>query len=252
MEWLVNQDWFRERYPSINTLIVNNFHQPNDTPEHNQLVSCFLSNDFLMSFSYHILHDKIDDLFDDEDLNWLFHPNMVDKVAKKLEIDVSQKKLEPLTIPQRRNAVNRILENIEYKCEGPFYDFENIKFEHQKGADIVFDCVVFQSVEIINQLNGKTLKHIHRIDKKHDKAEIELVERYCGRMITRLSKYDFAIEVKPVLSDDYPSIIRQCRDQFCNVLFFDQFTATGATLDQVRKMFTDIYFVQKSDVEKLM
>lgn len=40
--WLVNQGWFIEQHPKIHTLIVNNFQEPTDTPEHNSMQARFL------------------------------------------------------------------------------------------------------------------------------------------------------------------------------------------------------------------
>lgn len=45
-DWLASQDWFRERYSKIYTVIINNFAQPEDTPEHNKMQARFLDNDF--------------------------------------------------------------------------------------------------------------------------------------------------------------------------------------------------------------
>jgi len=42
LEWLQAQPWFPERFPQIHTLIVNNFGEPENTPEHNRLQVEFL------------------------------------------------------------------------------------------------------------------------------------------------------------------------------------------------------------------
>jgi hypothetical protein len=49
-EWLMAQDWFRNRHSNIYNLIVNNYGEPCETPEHNKLVSLFLDDDFCISF----------------------------------------------------------------------------------------------------------------------------------------------------------------------------------------------------------
>jgi len=41
-DWLTAQDWFRERYGGLWTVIVNNFAEPSETPEHNALQAKFL------------------------------------------------------------------------------------------------------------------------------------------------------------------------------------------------------------------
>src|SRR5712671_7625107 len=49
VDWLTAQPWFRERYGNIYTLIVNNFGEPAETPEHNTLQALFLDERFAAS-----------------------------------------------------------------------------------------------------------------------------------------------------------------------------------------------------------
>jgi hypothetical protein len=46
VEWLRTQDWFSQKYPTINTLIINHFGEPDETPEHNALQARFLDDAF--------------------------------------------------------------------------------------------------------------------------------------------------------------------------------------------------------------
>lgn len=46
LEWLTAQGWFREKYPQHYTLILNNFQEPSETPEHNALQARFLDRGF--------------------------------------------------------------------------------------------------------------------------------------------------------------------------------------------------------------
>lgn len=41
-EWLTGQGWVAERFPEIHTVIVNNFAEPSETPQHNALQLRFL------------------------------------------------------------------------------------------------------------------------------------------------------------------------------------------------------------------
>lgn len=45
-EWLLQQSWFVERFPQIHTIVVNNFGEPSETPEHNALQIRFLDDRF--------------------------------------------------------------------------------------------------------------------------------------------------------------------------------------------------------------
>jgi hypothetical protein len=41
-DWLTAQPWFREKHPNVYTLVINNFAEPSETPEHNQMQVRFL------------------------------------------------------------------------------------------------------------------------------------------------------------------------------------------------------------------
>jgi hypothetical protein len=43
-DWLVGQDWLQTRFPELRTIIINNFWEPDETPEHNALQAMFLDN----------------------------------------------------------------------------------------------------------------------------------------------------------------------------------------------------------------
>jgi hypothetical protein len=140
-DWLTAQSWFRERYAGLFQIIVNNFQEPAETPEHNRLQARFLEPAFCRA------------------------------LMKRLGREVEAARLQPV-------------------------------FE-VSGWDVVI----------------------------HD--------------------YRLAIEIKPVLADDFPAVLRQIRAQhkartgfyyetfenYRAVLVIDRFMAEGATLDQVRQMF---------------
>ena len=50
LDWLTAQDWFRTRYENIYTLVVNNFTEATETPEHNALQVLFLDFKFCVKF----------------------------------------------------------------------------------------------------------------------------------------------------------------------------------------------------------
>ena len=44
VEWLNGQGWVKDKYPQFYTVIINNFQEPSDTPEHNALQAMFLDD----------------------------------------------------------------------------------------------------------------------------------------------------------------------------------------------------------------
>jgi hypothetical protein len=49
-DWAISQDWFRERYANLYTIIVNNFGEAAETPAHNAMQVQFLNDDFCDNF----------------------------------------------------------------------------------------------------------------------------------------------------------------------------------------------------------
>jgi len=50
VEYLMKDNWLKNNHPYIYQIVINNFCEPNDTPEHNALQARFLNNDFCFSF----------------------------------------------------------------------------------------------------------------------------------------------------------------------------------------------------------
>ena len=50
-DWLLTQGWVAERYPELRTIIINNFGEPSETPEHNALQLRFLEEDLRLKVS---------------------------------------------------------------------------------------------------------------------------------------------------------------------------------------------------------
>jgi hypothetical protein len=48
-QWLLGQGWVAERFPELHTIIINNFGEPSETPEHNALQARFLDDDFVLA-----------------------------------------------------------------------------------------------------------------------------------------------------------------------------------------------------------
>lgn len=165
LEWLQGQEWFTSRYQNINTLIINNFREPTETPEHNKLQALFLDGKFLYQFVDHLKSKYANqfcfELKDEESNQWVQY-----KYGDKEWTEIMEAK---------------------------------IAFE-EKGIDVVW-----------------------------------------GRHLS--------IEIKPILSHDYPAVLRQMKNQGCNVLFIETFSAEGLTIEQVRKIFHPILVILKGDLK---
>lgn len=50
VEWLTAQDWFREKHRNLYSIVINNFCEPSETPEHNAIQARFLDEEFRLKF----------------------------------------------------------------------------------------------------------------------------------------------------------------------------------------------------------
>lgn len=55
-DWLAGQDWLAQRFPALHTIIINNFAEPEDTPEHNALQLRFLPESLRLKLTLLALH----------------------------------------------------------------------------------------------------------------------------------------------------------------------------------------------------
>lgn len=50
VEWLTAQAWFREKHRNLYSIVINNFCEPSETPEHNAIQARFLDEEFRLKF----------------------------------------------------------------------------------------------------------------------------------------------------------------------------------------------------------
>jgi len=89
IDWLMGQDWFNARYPQLRTVIINNFKEPAETPEHNKMQGKFLNDDFCIAFAKTAFPSD----FEDRTYNDLIYKepckNRIDKSFEVNGVDVS-------------------------------------------------------------------------------------------------------------------------------------------------------------------
>lgn len=52
LDWLLAQSWFREKYLNIYNIVINNFREPVDTPEHNKIQIKFLKLEYRLKLAF--------------------------------------------------------------------------------------------------------------------------------------------------------------------------------------------------------
>jgi hypothetical protein len=157
-DWLLTQAWVVERFPKVHTLIINNFGEPTETPEHNALQIRLLDDGFRAKCTEAALR------FFDHDRQWT---HSVDTWDGYTQMRLVTPYFSPPTSPQ---------------------------FEVD-GRDAVWEVGLWQILHTFGQAHPATLPDRHR-----SVWEKRTYYNYAHRCI--------AVECKPLVGDDYPSILR--------------------------------------------
>jgi uncharacterized protein (DUF3820 family) len=138
VEWLMGQDWVRTKYPQLFTLIVNNFGEPTETPEHNRFQAMFLDEAFACKV--------YDGAYPDRRINWakkdrndeVLGPIRKEHEAIKKERDEKLKELKQAQeedLPELQ-IVRDAFRETERKLE------EARKAREQfRGGQAIYDCL---------------------------------------------------------------------------------------------------------------
>lgn len=206
LDWLKDQAWFRRSYPSINTIIVNNFKEPSHTPEHNKLQVKFIDKNYCNKFVDFLIAEKYIPI--DEDWKTYVYVETRQPVPKRSGYTIPSLSDCPKseTYKERKEVINKI---------PIIYTYSACLFEQEK-ADVL---LLFNTNDYPD---GKM--------------------RYSLRM---------HIEIKPILSDDFPAVLRQCKNNDTDYLLVNTFDAEGATFEVVKEVFkrSGIKLILFSDFE---
>ncbi len=211
--WLQGQSWFTERYPQINTLIINNFTPAEDTPIHNALQARFLDEslsaalcDTLLRITNEPYRDGLKELY-------------LRKYANCIEKQKSKK-------------------NEQMSCWNTASESCFCAKASKKESEIIIEDTEFEESGWDVRVNAKV---INGDPEKLSDLPIKVF-----------------IEIKPGIGDDYPSVLRQIKGNIAGsksiyALVYNEFTAIGVTLEQVRRIFrqSNIYMISFAELDML-
>lgn len=283
-EWLSTQDWFRERYANVyQQVIINNFTEASETPEHNKLQMLFLDKEFYKNIESALPFDP----------SKLFHSQILNAVsAIRAQVKSDENYLEELERELRikehysdeevRKAKLQELDSV------PPYTLEYLRFEKTIKYLTGYDESTHQEeLARLRDRIEKTKKRIQELKDKHNAIidqrkddtqypyEVKTIEfesngwdvfvglKYRCKIdlktefsVSAQPQYEERyIEIKPCLGDDFPAVLRQMKANSkkisgTRILLIDEFSAAGATLEQVKQTFllSDIYLIKLSDI----
>jgi uncharacterized protein (DUF3820 family) len=235
LEWLQAQPWFRERYGNLyQQIIINRGAEPQDSPEHNALQVLFLEDDFCLRLAQILRPGKTAKCIEEAERHRLEVAGDYRKKAAEIQASIKrvqewidkanaelvspppkkEKKkmweIEPAQMIERCSEKQKACQKAAAEADeadkqaeewenGAVKPFVSRRFEHQ-GIDVVID--------VSYGVTGPW-------------------ERVC----------EVAIELKPTVGDDYPSVLRQMLANRSEVLVLDAYVGKGATREQFVRTF---------------
>jgi len=252
VEWMLGQDWFRERYQPLYQVIINNFGEPAETPEHNALQARFLDEDLCRGLL--------------AALGWQPVEDGVGFVRIKRDERLSQ---ELARLERGAADLERPGWREEDWCIESIVDTERRRAERARGERLaklaeVRETIAKLSAELASASTALPFLHVHSDFEVHGwdvriDAKAWLTKPADVRDWTYSEATTVWIELKPALGDDYPAALRQMKansrytgrsgHEEKRVLIFDRFAAIGATIDQVKAIFNASGFTMLSIAE---
>jgi hypothetical protein len=258
-DWLVAQPWFREKCSRLNALVINNFTEPSETPEHNRLQVRFLDELFRQRFL-----TASSDPAELRDTVWNLKQDLVEGRQEVL-VELRERLAVPPPSAPAADAKDweqqRYVKDLDARrqreealswCERDLRTLDKLNPErcHWLRGDVEFEP---QGADVrltaYLALCDPTLSQLAHVDGALARPGIEWDGVRWRKEGNLRARYNRLVECKPSLGDDFPAVLRQMRRAESNVLLVGGFDAEGATLEQVREMFGHIKAVTLADVE---
>ena len=247
-EWLLSQKWFIDRYPQINTLILNNFAAPEDTPVHNMLQARFLEDDLCASLCARSVR-----------IEGSPFPEYINKIQSfyksKLNYCSRQYEAEKERIKRTANATFGCIKDIDkakIPCTKGNYD-SKYRSEQDNGYskwNIPGDACYCSSAI----LDGGRVK-IDNTEFEVEGWDVKINASIKAGDISLMEDLHIScfVEIKPTLGDDFPSVLRQMKanmpymsEKRLFVLVYREFAASSVTEEQVKSIFAKSGFAAAS------
>jgi hypothetical protein len=273
VQWLLGQDWVRDRFAAIHTLIVNNFGAPAETPEHNALQAKFLDDGFCINVLAALEWEPAINY-----VPWAQQAqNKIGAAEQQLaKLRETLAEAEDFEEPAEDDDCGWLTPTLEeafpefaqgYDPQG-HTSADTLEDVQANIASAIDDCLsdIDHLAEELSESRG-WLGHefevrgwdVHLWAQRDPDDEIyDWTPDRTRRIIAAWAAgIEVWAELKPALGDDYPAILRQMKANDVKpisellrragvtaspldgekVLIFDRFTASGASLDQVKAIF---------------
>ena len=238
-KWLAGQGWFRSHHQNLHAIIINNFQEPSETPEHNALQALFLGETIQRAFVSLVANSWMNKLVEGFQNDLQREIKIVDHEIRK-GIEYVKELKKPPSPPKPGNSIGMEVNTFSEKAQK-----RRIRENEIRAQELVdYKKSLFQQLD-----QGRTFS-----------ISVEFEERGCDVFLAvsatdnREYSKEFRIEIKPTVGDDYPAVLRQMKSNRSNFLFLTEYTGQGATEEQFIQIFSAsrIQVVFKHQVDELI
>lgn len=198
LQWLSGQDWFRAKFTILHQTIINRGAEPEETPDHNAMQVRFLDDEFCLRFFRRFMPD-------------------CDRLAR-----------EKLDAERERNLhLAAFLRHDETKLR---------ELQNRFGSAINLEFIFGREFE---DRGVDVVLHVTAQSEPHSLIEPPFPHMTSSRNAWNdvLWGQTLRVELKPVVGDDYPAVLRQMKANRSDVLFVGAYTGIGASEAQFIKTF---------------
>lgn len=222
-------------HPTLLLFLVKRFGMPDRTPAHNRLQNRFLDPSFALRMAIIASKEVREMIGSSRSLDvpaiWRKHAASTYRdllASKQAEIRVFGTRYVTKAIDQVNTTLLEQAERIQVLCAGEVITGPEIvdpvnatvhEFE-DKGSDVSYSIYYAGDV--------------HTVTRDELGREVDM---YIGGAFYGCGGKRFTVEIKPVVGDDYPNILRQMKTSRSNQLLVGEFRATSASWDEVVKIF---------------
>lgn len=266
-DWLMAQDWFQQKFKNIYTVVVNNFSEPSETPEHNAMQVKVLDEMWRSKLLY-LLYDIYGWGHDDRSMLFGLHCNSSGVESALLDAITSRcKKLASEFVSRLPDLIN-----FPRKSDGSI-DARIVeeRWSTLKRIVIAMNHLDEQFLSIEESAENGTLFPITKVSfELHGFDAVVKADNawYLGNEYTRgRQSHEVLCEMKPAMGDDFPAVLRQIKGNLerannatrqayssaTKVLILGRYTGVGATYDQMVSMFATekIFVIMEASIDNL-
>jgi hypothetical protein len=247
VEWLKTQDWFTVKFVRIYNIVVQAGRPPEDTPEHNAIQVRFLDDEFCKMVAAKVI------------------PPLDALREKLIEANISERELFLSSYDDTYKRVQQAVASAQHQVTvaRSYKDDEARALKQLESNQLKLKDLPREREWAQSQL--KTLPDAQlevTIENRDMEDGVDVAFDIVTAVSLRSYRFTIAIEIKPSLGDDYPTVLRQMKEQVRrrfrishhiawfhhlktghrHVLCYGEFAARGATIDQVKTIFRQAGF----------